>query len=67
MTKSLLTPFDVAREYGIPLSTQSKRRMAGNFVPFIKNGRSVLYRKSEIEAWLDSRTCKSTLDAQRAA
>lgn len=67
MTKTLLRPEDVFVEYGIPLSTQSKRRMSGNFAPFIKNGRAVLYRRHELEAWLDRNTCKSTLDAQRAA
>lgn len=67
MRKQVLTPEDVDAEYSIPKSTQSKRRMAGTFCRFIKNGRSVLYRREDIEAWLDRNSRQSTLDEQRAA
>lgn len=62
--KKILTPEDVATEYGIPLSTQSKRRMAGTFCPYIKNGRSVLYRREALEQWLDENTFTSTPEAK---
>ncbi len=67
MRKQLLSPEDVASEYGIPKSTQSKRRMAGTFCRFIKDGRSVWYRRNDLESWLDQNSRQSTLDSQRAA
>ncbi len=67
MLKPILTPIDVENEKRIPRSTQSKKRMAGTFCPFIKCGRKVLYRREDLEAWLDRNTRQSTLDTQRAA
>jgi hypothetical protein len=53
----LLTPCDFKNEYGIPEGTQAVWRSTGRYgLPYIKLGRLVRYRRSEIEAWLASRT-----------
>lgn len=52
-----LTPNGFAAEFGIPESTQAVWRSTGRYgLPYIKLGRLVRYRRSEIEAWLASRT-----------
>ena len=61
-TKSLddiLSPTEVAEEYHIPITTQYVWR-CNNRYGFrdlgIKLGRKLVYRRSSIEAWLESRT-----------
>lgn len=58
----MLTPDDVERIYGIPKSTQAKRRMAGAFAPHVKCGRSVYVLKSDLDAWLETLKRKSTIN-----
>jgi hypothetical protein len=66
--KYLLSPRDVWREYGIPCSTQSKKRMQrGAFAPHVKRGRSVYYFRADIEQWLASLKRTSTLDNHNVA
>ena len=57
--KDFLTPKKLEAEFGISLIKQSKMRMRKNqnqatSLPFIKLGKLILYKKSEIEKWLDS-------------
>jgi len=55
----IITPEDVAREYGIPVRTQHvwRYRNAYGWADLtIKVGRSSRYRRADIEAWLASRT-----------
>ena len=48
---------------GIPASTASKMRMAGTGPAFIKRGRTVYYRREDIDAWLDAHRVTSTAEA----
>jgi len=52
--KKYLTQDELAEDYAISKSTQSKYRMAKK-IPFIKiGGRYIRYKRADIEAWLDS-------------
>ena len=57
--------FDEKYDEGrLPLADDEKSSIlrlheAGNGIPFIKVGRLVRYRRSDLEAWLESRTQNS--------
>jgi len=52
--KKYLTQDELAEEYLISKSTQSKYRMTKK-IPFIKiGGRYIRYKRADIEAWLDA-------------
>ena len=40
--------------------TWRRRRLIGDTPPFVKWGNRVLYRRADVEAWLDARTVNST-------
>lgn len=42
------------------VSTLAKKRIDGTGPHYLKVGRKVLYRKSALDAWLDSKTHKNT-------
>lgn len=48
---------------GIAASTWNKKRLSGDGPAFIKAGRRVLYRWSDVEAWLLDQQRRSTSDA----
>ncbi|EAH6819891.1 DNA-binding protein, partial [Campylobacter jejuni] len=52
--KNFLTPKQLEDEFGISISKQNKMRMqknqnSTNSLPFIKIGKTILYKRSEIE------------------
>lgn len=54
----IITPEDVAREYGIPVATQRVwkcHNRHGWADMTIKVGRSTRYRRADIETWLQAR------------
>ncbi len=54
---SLLSPSEAATYIGVSENTLSVWRCVGRYaIPFIKVGRLVRYRMSDLEAWLESRT-----------
>jgi len=56
--RTLISPGEVANDYGIPEQTQAVWRCTNRYGwrDFtIKVGARVAYRRSDIEAWLDSR------------
>jgi len=56
-----------AQYLGIAESTLNKSRLIGNGPPFIKVGtRSVVYRKSDLDEFLESRLRRSTSDCVKA-
>ena len=62
----LLKPPAVAALLGIHQATLAGwRTEEGRGPRFIKVGRHVRYRRSDIEAWLETRTCSSTRTARR--
>ena len=53
---------EAARYLGMSTSTLNKWRMFGNGPPFMKMGSSVLYRKEDLDSWMESRVRESTSD-----
>lgn len=65
--KDFLTPKKLEKEFGISLIKQSKMRMRKNHgkpdtLPFIKIGKTILYKRMDIEAWLDRLMIKGIFD-----
>lgn len=48
----LITPVELAELYRIPTATAAKWRWNGTGPAFLKFGSRVLYRESDIEAWI---------------
>lgn len=51
-TKEWLTPSELAEEFQISTSTQSKMRMAGT-IPYHKVSKYVRYKREDINQWLN--------------
>ena len=65
---ALFTQMVVAAVRDCSIATVERDRWAGTGVPFIKLGRSVRYRKSDIRNWLDRyQVVQSTTQAQMLA
>ena len=60
---SLLSDKDLERITGRSRSSWQKDRLTGGGIPFIRVGRLVRYRLSDVEEWLRSRTLRSTSDS----
>jgi len=52
-----------ARYVGLSESTLAKARLNGNGPLYCKLGRRVLYRPTDLDQWLQSRTARDTSDA----
>jgi excisionase family DNA binding protein len=59
MQNCMRTP-DAAEYLGIPKSTLEKMRLTGDGPLYVKAGRIVVYRKSDIDRWLECRVRQST-------
>ena len=61
MTK-LLNAADVANLLNLNLSTSTlaKMRLSGNTPKYIKMGRRVAYRQSDLDAWIETQSFQST-------
>ena len=56
----LLTPKEAAQFLRLSLSWLAKSRMRGDGPPFVKPGRAVRYRESDLIGWLKARVRLST-------
>ena len=54
---------EAARVLGLSESTLAKMRLNGNGPIYCKLGRRVVYRLTDLEQWLQSRTARDTSDA----
>lgn len=63
---ALLSEDDLSAMTGMTKNFFAKCRLNGTGPEFIKVGRYVRYEKTAVEAWLASRTFKSTAEAERA-
>ena len=59
----LLTPNDAARLLALSRSWLAKLRMTGDGPAYLKLGRQVRYRLSDLQAWTEGAVCQSTSDA----
>jgi predicted DNA-binding transcriptional regulator AlpA len=63
LVEPLLTDDDLERLTGRKRSTWQKARLKGGGPPFIRIGRLIRYRPSEVQAWLDAHvSVRSTSD-----
>jgi excisionase family DNA binding protein len=62
VTSGLLCTKEAARLLGVHHNTLCKWRIRGIGPRFIKAGTTVRYRRSDIEAWLQSRTYENTTE-----
>jgi len=62
-TKSTFTEKETAQYIGMSISWLRQARMNGNknAPPFLKIGKAVRYRKSDLDAWLDTKLQTNTL------
>lgn len=58
-----LTACEAAKMLGLATSTLAKLRLNGNGPTYCKLGRRVVYRRADLERWLDSHTARDTSDA----
>lgn len=63
----LLGQEEVAHRLGVQAATLATWRFRGFGPPFVKVGRSVRYRLSSLEAWLETRLVDSTSAFKRGA
>jgi predicted DNA-binding transcriptional regulator AlpA len=63
MSDATLSAEAAAEVLGLAMSTLAKLRLSGNGPVYCKLGRRVVYRKKDLEAWLDSRVARNTSDA----
>lgn len=54
--ETLITPSELAEMLHVPLSTLGQWRYLGRGPAYVKVGRHVRYRASEIEQWLEAQT-----------
>jgi predicted DNA-binding transcriptional regulator AlpA len=54
---------EAAKMLGLAASTLAKLRLNGNGPLYCKLGRRVLYRRADLERWLETRTARNTSDA----
>jgi hypothetical protein len=55
-----------AKFTGVAVATLAKMRCMGGSPPFIKAGRKVLYRRSDLNEWLDARRVSNTSEAAQS-
>ncbi|WP_372445367.1 helix-turn-helix domain-containing protein [Bifidobacterium pluvialisilvae] len=53
--ENLLTPSQVARILGVPVSTLSRWRSERRELPYVKIGRVVRYRPHDLAEWLETK------------
>ena len=56
----LLTQSDAAKLLRLSERTLERLRLQGGGPPFVKAGRSVRYRESDLDAWIAARVVSST-------
>jgi predicted DNA-binding transcriptional regulator AlpA len=59
-----LTAGEAAEVLGLAPSTLAKLRLSGNGPIYCKLGRRVVYRREDLEMWLQSRVAQDTSDAE---
>ncbi|WP_423773393.1 helix-turn-helix domain-containing protein [Bifidobacterium crudilactis] len=63
---ALSTPLEVQQYTGIPITTLAYWRFEGSHLPFVKMGRSIRYRRSDVISFVNSNVFSSTAEAKAA-
>ena len=66
MDQVILTTRQAAEVTGLAVPTLNKLRVYGGGPRFCKLGRSVRYRRTDLDEWLDARVVSSTSEASAA-
>ena len=66
MTTDYLKTPEAAKVSRLSVPTLERLRLKGDGPPFIKAGKSVIYRRADLDAWLASRLVRSTSDTVEA-
>lgn len=61
--KTILDTTHAAEYVGLSKSTMAKLRLSGDGAKYIKLGRKVAYRRSDLDAWLEANVRTSTSDS----
>lgn len=61
----IMTPAEAARYLRLAVATLAKARCWGGGPVFMRLGRRIGYKRSDLDAWLSVRRAKSTSDAAR--
>ncbi|MHA4853023.1 helix-turn-helix domain-containing protein [Rhodococcus sp. MSC1_016] len=64
---ALATPKEVAVEMRTTEAVLAQKRHKGDGIPFVRDGRKVLYRWSDVDAYIESRLMTRTDDRPDAA
>lgn len=67
MTDRWVNTEEAARHIGLAVSTLEKARLYGGSPPYSKAGRSVRYRLSDLDAWMNDRVVESTSQSKMVA
>jgi len=62
--ENLLNADAAAGFLNLSKSTLAKMRLSGNSPKYIKMGRRVAYRRTDLETWVESQTFQSTAEYQ---
>ena len=54
--KNLLNEKEVQREYGLNTRTLQRERSLGTGVPYVKMGRRVLYKRADLDKFIEKHT-----------
>ena len=60
----LMSPRQLEEATGIPVSTQASKRFEGDWIPFVKMGHVVRYRKKDVLDYINQRTFSTTREAK---
>jgi len=64
-TDEKLNTREAARHLGLATATLAKMRCWGGSPIFMRLGRKIVYRRDDLDAWLNARRATSTSDADR--
>jgi predicted DNA-binding transcriptional regulator AlpA len=59
-----MRPGDAAAYLTVSVQRLAKMRLTGNSPPFCRLGRSIVYRKADIDSWLEAKKRISTSDTR---
>ena len=55
-TKELLNEKEVQKEYGLNARTLQRERSLGTGIPYVKMGRRVLYKRADLDKFIEKHT-----------
>jgi excisionase family DNA binding protein len=61
-----ITGYEAAEYIGVTQRTMERWRVTGDGPRFLKIGRHCLYRRGDLNAWVDARVFENTADAKRS-